>query len=564
MNKNRIAIYSRKSKFTGKGDSVENQVNLCKKYIENELNKDDIIYSTEDILLFEDEGFSGGNTNRPMFKKMMQEVTKRNIQIVLVYRLDRISRSIADFFQLLEQLEKYNVKFISVTEKFGSSPMATAMMGVTSVFSQFEREVIAERIRDNMLELSKTGRWLGGNTPLGFQSQESSHTDHMGKIRKSYKLITVNHEIATVKLIYDKFLELNSLTQLETYLINSNIKTRNNKNYSRFAIRNILNNPVYAVADIKLINYFEGLGCQIYNPQPDYDHQYGIMAYNRTKQIKGRSTKLRDYSEWIIAIGQHQGIISSDNWIKVQNMINTNKDKTFRKVKSTSALLSGLLICKNCGSYMRPKNGRINKEGKQSFYYVCELKEKSNGEKCNMNNLNGLKVDEMVIEQIKQMQSTNSALLTKLAQDKKKLNAAEDTQLAEKEHLQHLTAKNKKEIDNYIKKLSLIDDDDITAMVISNVKKLKEENEEIENKLSELNQHVHLTLANDTTLNYIAQKLASFGDEIESFEVTQQRSYLGTIIEKMEWDGNNVEIYLFGPNSQKRMSKMFPECVDSK
>ena len=561
----KIAIYSRKSKFTGKGDSVENQVNLCKKYIEDKLNRDGILYSAQDILLFEDEGFSGGNTNRPEFKRMMQEVRKRNIKMILVYRLDRISRSISDFSNLLDQLKKYDVEFVSVSEDFGgNSPMATAMMCMTSVFSQFEREVIAERIKDNMLELSKNGRWLGGNTPLGFQSQEIAHTDQIGKIRKSYRLITIEHEISTVKLIYDKFLEFNSLTQLETYLINTNIKTKNNKSYSRFTLRNILSNPVYAIADSLLFHYFEELGCQIYNPNPDYTHQYGIMAYNRTKQVKGRSTKLRDYSEWIIAIGQHQGIINSEDWIKVQNMITANKDKSFRKVKSTSALLSGLLICKNCGSYMRPKNGRINKDGKQSFYYVCELKEKSNGEKCTMNNLNGLKVDKMVIEQIKQMQSSNSGLLTKLAQDKKKLNAVEDTQLAEKEHLQNLIDKNKKEIDNYIKKLALIDDDDITAVVINNVKKLKEENRSLENKLSDLNQNVHLTLANDTTLNYIAQKLTLFGDEIVSFEVTKQRSYLGTIIEKMEWDGNNVEVYLFGPHSQKRMSKMFPQSEDSK
>ena len=152
-------IYSRKSKFTGKGESIENQIELCRQYIAMHFGED----AAENVLVYEDEGFSGGNLNRPDFKKMMTAAKERKIRAIVVYRLDRISRNISDFSSLIEELGRLGIDFVSIRESFDtSSPMGRAMMYIASVFSQLERETIAERIRDNMHELAKTGRWLGG------------------------------------------------------------------------------------------------------------------------------------------------------------------------------------------------------------------------------------------------------------------------------------------------------------------------------------------------------------------------------------------------------------------
>ena len=164
-NEEKIAIYSRKSKFTGKGESIGNQVELCKEYVRNLFGDS---YGDR-CVVFEDEGFSGGNLLRPDFMRMMDEVRKRKFKAIVVYRLDRISRNISDFTSLIDELTKLNVSFVSIREQFDTStPMGRAMMFIISVFSQLERETIAERIRDNMYELAKTGRWLGGNTPIMF------------------------------------------------------------------------------------------------------------------------------------------------------------------------------------------------------------------------------------------------------------------------------------------------------------------------------------------------------------------------------------------------------------
>jgi len=143
----KAAIYSRKSKFTGKGESVENQIQLCK---EHGMKYLDIAES--DFTIYEDEGFSGGNTNRPQFQKLIKDAKAKKFDILICYRLDRISRNVSDFSQLIKDLNKYNVNFISIREQFDTTtPMGRAMMYIASVFSQLERETIAERIKDNMI-----------------------------------------------------------------------------------------------------------------------------------------------------------------------------------------------------------------------------------------------------------------------------------------------------------------------------------------------------------------------------------------------------------------------------
>lgn len=174
-------IYSRKSKFTGKGESIENQIELCRQYIAMHFGEK----AAENVLVYEDEGFSGGNLERPQFKKMMKDSQKIAFAAIVVYRLDRISRNIGDFAKLIEDLGDRHIDFISIREQFDtSSPMGRAMMYIASVFSQLERETIAERIRDNMHELSKTGRWLGGTTPTGYASESLSSVTVDGKVKK--------------------------------------------------------------------------------------------------------------------------------------------------------------------------------------------------------------------------------------------------------------------------------------------------------------------------------------------------------------------------------------------
>jgi len=250
----RFAIYSRKSKFTGKGESVENQIQLCNEYIERNFGS----LEQHTIEVFEDEGFSGKNFHRPEFMRMKSLVGKKNFDYVVCYRLDRISRNVSDFSSLIEDFNKDKVSFICIKEQFDTStPMGRAMMYIASVFSQLERETIAERIRDNMMLLARTGRWLGGNTPLGYESAAVFKETVDGKSKTSFKLADVPDEQTLVHIIFQKYTELRSLTKLETYMMQKQYRTRLNKYFTPIALRAILTNPVYCVADTISYNYFK-------------------------------------------------------------------------------------------------------------------------------------------------------------------------------------------------------------------------------------------------------------------------------------------------------------------
>ena len=415
--KERFAIYSRKSKFTGKGESIGNQIELCRQYISAHYGD----CFADSACVYEDEGFSGGNLERPQFKVMMQEAKKKKFTAVVCYRLDRISRNIGDFANLIEELNELHISFISIKEQFDtSSPMGRAMMYIASVFSQLERETIAERIRDNMLELSKSGRWLGGNTPTGYTSESVSSVTIDGKVKKAFKLKLIPEEAKLVRLIYEKFLETGSLTQTETYLLLNGYKTKHGRLFSRFAIKGILNNPVYTAADQEAYEYLRKKKVDLFAEKEAFDGNHGVLAYNRTLQRAGKTHEMKDMEEWIVAVGKHEGVIAGSVWVRAQLLLDQNKSKSYRKPRSNVALLSGILYCGGCGDYMRPKlSGRYNDQGEQIYSYLCTMKEKSRMKCCGMKNVNGNMLDQMVLEEIRKISEDHDEFQRQLCRSKK-------------------------------------------------------------------------------------------------------------------------------------------------
>ena len=481
----KYAIYSRKSKFTGKGESIENQIELCRQHIK--LHHDNV--AEEDILIFEDEGFSGGNVNRPQFQAMMKQIRANQIQAVVCYRLDRISRNVGDFAKLKDEFDYYNVEFTSIRDDFDTtSPSGRAMMMMVSVFAQLERETTAERIRDNMHELAKSGRWLGGTTPTGYKSTQivgSVTVD--GKERKAYKLDIIKEEAEIISLIFSKFIETNSLTKTDTYLLQNNVTTKNGKNFTRFSIRSILQNPVYMIADQNAWEYFDSLGVEIYAEQSEFDGKHGIMAYNKTIQKSGKSNQMRDMDEWIVAVGKHKGLIAGADWVKVQDMLNQNRSKSYRKPKSNVALLSGLLYCGNCGSFMRPKlSQRTNALGEKIYSYLCETKERSRCQLCNSKNPNGNELDKMICEQIKLISEDSSYFMTNLVNVQKKLEGNREEYNQQLDVLKKELQENEQQIANLVDTLAKTPNTPAFDYITEQINTLHEKNEKIKNRILSL------------------------------------------------------------------------------
>lgn len=537
-----FAIYSRKSKFTGKGESIENQIELCRQYIDLHYSKNDI----EDIIIYEDEGFSGGNTKRPMFKKLMADAQKKKFGAIICYRLDRVSRNIGDFAKLIEELNELKISFISIKEQFDTdSPIGRAMMYIASVFSQLERETIAERIRDNMHELAKTGRWLGGNTPTGYKSEQIQKVSIDGKVRKAYKLTVIYKEADLVKLIYKKFLELKSLTMLETYLMQNNIKTKNSNDFTRFTIKNILQNPVYMIADKDAWEYFKELGVEIYAEENEFIGKNGVMAYNKTLQKTGKTNVIRDIKDWIIAVGKHRGLISGLDWISVQNQLIKNKSKAYRKTKSHEALLSGLLYCDNCGSYMRPKvRNKTNSAGERIFSYLCEIKEKSHKQNCDTKNINGNLLDSKICEEIKKLTGNKNEFIKHLKTTERTIINENKAESIEIKDLNTSYVKNEKEIKKLVESLVNSCDAPANTYITDKINELHDKNEIIKKNITKQERKNIKKDLDESDLAQIKHMLIEFSSIFDLLEKDVKRTALRKIIKKVTWDGKEAKVYL--------------------
>lgn len=542
-NEDRIAIYSRKSKFTGKGESIGNQVELCKEYVRNMFGE----AYPERCVVFEDEGFSGGNLKRPDFQRMMEEVRKHKFKAIVVYRLDRISRNISDFTGLIDELAKLDVSFVSIREQFDTStPMGRAMMFIISVFSQLERETIAERIRDNMHELAKTGRWLGGNAPTGFQSEAVSKVTVDGKTRKSFKLVPIPEEAEIPQLIFDLYTETDSLTAVEAEMLRRRIKTKQGKDFTRFAIKAILQNPVYMVADEDAYHYFMEREADVCFPEEAFDGSYGIMAYNRTDQEKGKTTVLNPVSEWIIAIGQHPGLVPSKQWIKVHESLERNKSKGYRKPRNNEALLTGLLFC-SCGERMYPKlSQRKTAEGAPIYTYVCKMKERSKRERCNRRNANGNILDASIIEQIKSLTEHDSSFLTQLEKSRQFYTGNREQYETQLASLRAEYAQNEKTLNGLIDSLAMMEDSIAKPRVLKRVEQLSEINRDIENRIHELEGLTEANALSDLEFNLLRQMLSMFRTSIDDMSIEEKRAAIRTVVQKVIWDGVNAYVVLFG------------------
>lgn len=541
----KIAIYSRKSKFTGKGESIENQVELCRQHIK--LHNPSI--NDSDILIFEDEGFSGKNVNRPKFQAMIKELRENRIRTVVCYRLDRISRDVGDFAKLKDEFDDYKVEFISIRDNFDTTtPGGRAMMMMVSVFAQLERETIAERIRDNMHELAKSGRWLGGETPTGYKSTQivgSITVD--GKQRKAHKLDIIQEEAETIKLIYAKFLETNSLTKTDTYLLQNNITTKNNKNFSRFTIKAILQNPVYLVADKTAWDYFETMGADIYTEQSAFDGKKGMMVYNKTVQKDGKANRIRNIDEWIIAVGKHKGIIKSSDWVKVQLLLTQNHSKSYRKPRSNVALLSGLLYCGHCNSFMRPKlSQRLNSQGEKIYSYLCETKERSKGKLCNNKNPNGNELDKVVCQQIKLLSEDSSEFFKELEGTKRVLEGSPEEYDQSLSSFKKKLQENEEQIKTLVSAMGKTDGTAAFDYITEQINELHEKSEQLKQRIKEIENLTKNNQYSSADFDILRDLLVSFEKSFDTMNVEQKRQAIRTFVKRIIWDGEKVHIYLFG------------------
>ncbi len=537
-----IAIYSRKSKFTGVGESIENQIELCRQYIEHSYGREEAL----ELQIYEDEGFSGKNTARPQFMHMLQDARKKKFSLIVCYRLDRISRNVGDFAKMIDELNRMEIAFVSIRENFDTStPMGRAMMYIACVFAQLERETIAERIRDNMYELSKTGRWLGGTTPTGFSSESVEKVSVDNKLHRTCRLKIVREEAQLIALIFDKYLETGSLTKTEAYLMQNHYTTKNQLYFTRFSIRSILSNPVYMIADQAAYQYIIANHMRLYSQEGEFDGVHGIMAYRRTLQQEGTSHKALSREEWIVSVGKHEGLVSGYQWIRVQELLELNQSKAYRKPRSNTALLSGLLFCGSCGSYMRPKlTRRYGEDGERIYEYLCSRKEKSGSKCCNMKNPRGNQLDHALVEELKALQPEESMFLPRLEELSHRLLSQQGDRKEESERLMRQQRDAEKEIASLVSSLAKASGTAAEPYILQRINEYHKRVEGIRASLAKAEDSKGCEELSEEELNKMSRELLRFDYILEIASVEQRRAALRSIIKRAVWDGERLQLYL--------------------
>ncbi len=330
MNIREDYIYARQSVDRKDSIGIESQIDFCKYELKGGSCK-----------IFKDKGYSGKNTDRPEFQRLLDEIRKGKVRRVIVYKLDRISRSILDFANMMELFQEYDVEFVSSTEKFDTStPMGRAMLNICIVFAQLERETIQKRVTDAYYSRCLKGFHMSGQAPYGFRLELTT----VEGIRT--KMMVPDPAAADhVRLMFEMYAEPGtSFGDISRYFEENDIKVYGKSLFRPF-LSQLLRNPVYAQADLELYEFFKSQGAAVVNDAADFAGTNGCYLYQGrdVKEDKDRSLK-----DQILVIAPHEGIVSSDTWLKCRKKLMANITfQNGRKARNT--WLAGKVKCGKCG-----------------------------------------------------------------------------------------------------------------------------------------------------------------------------------------------------------------------
>ena len=334
----KCALYTRVSTSM----QAEKDYNSC----ESQRDKiNSYIKSQEDLEIYKeysDPADSGSNTDRPGLKELLKDVATKKIDVILTYKIDRLTRSSKDFYKLIEFFDKYAVSFISVSERFDTSSASGRLLrNIMLTFAEFEREMTAERTRDKMLLRASRGLWNGGYTPFGYKREEG-------------KLFVDKGKAKIVCEIFDKFVTTGSLKQTTDFVLQNQVKNpKTEKLFTINGVFHILRNPAYIGQMIWAKKIYQGI---------------------------------------------HEPIISKELFEHAQTL---TKEKVRKKLLYKEYFVRGLLKCAECGSTMTPyfTYGR----SKRYYYYKCVCVVRNGYKACSIGQVNGEKLEGFLIENLSRL-----------------------------------------------------------------------------------------------------------------------------------------------------------------
>lgn len=341
----RCAVYTRKSSEEGLEmdfNSLDAQREACEAYVVSQRAEGWALLADR----YDDGGYSGGTLERPALKRLLADVKAGQVDVVIVYKIDRLSRAMLDFLNLVELFERHGVTFVSVTQSFNTKDaMGRMALNMLATFAQFEREIIGERIRDKVAASRKRGKWMGGHTPLGYEA-------------KDRKLIVHPEDAERVRSIFRRFVQLKSATLLARELVAAGATNRYGHVLDKGVLYKLLHNRVY-------------IGEAVH---------------------KGTSYP-----------GEHEPIIDRALWDQVHSILKVSPRKRAGYARAQSpALLRGLLFGSD-GAAMSPTANRKAGGKLYRYYYSQTAMKRGAGGDCPARMVPAGEIERIVLEQIRNL-----------------------------------------------------------------------------------------------------------------------------------------------------------------
>ncbi len=449
--------------------------------------------------VYEDGGYSADSLDRPALKEMLRDIRDGKINCVLTYKIDRLTRSVKDFHQLMDVFDRNGVKFVSVTQSLDTqNPMGRLLRNVLLDFAQFEREMTADRTRDKMYQRAQKGLWNGGHAPYGYRAENK-------------RLVVNTEEAVRVRFMFHRFADVPSLARLRDELHQRGWYTRSSGRWSKTAIDQILRNPIYC----------------------------GLVRFNE-ERFKG----------------EHEALIEENLFNKVQSV---RRDRSHGATKlSRVFLLKGLVRCSECGSWMTPHyTQKRHKDGSvyRIPYYRCTKTMHFDNSVCSVKHVNADHVESLVVQKLSEL-SQNEAYLRMTVEElngdlKRKVEPLEKEAGRINKRLEEI----EQEIGRYVKalgqgKISI-------GRLETEISGLEVDKQALQREWDDLERRINESASRDFSAELLQRTLRDFQATFAALAPREQSEALQCVLKQVVVHRSKLQMEVFEleefhPSSQKR------------
>ncbi len=487
----RCAIYTRKSTEEGldqQYNSLDAQRDAGESYIRSQVNEGwEIVHDR-----YDDGGFSGGNIERPALKRLMEDIQAGKIDCVIVYKVDRLSRSLLDFARVMETFDKYSVSFVSVTQHFNTThSMGRLTLNILLSFAQFEREIIGERIRDKLAAQCRRGQWTGGYPVLGYDVDRTERTP---------KLVINSEEATKVRRIFSLYLELKNLLPVVQELDERGWTNKlwhskkglpkGGRAFDKGSVHALLTNPIYC------------------------------------GKIKHKTDLYQ---------GQHQAIVDSEIFDRVQAQLRENGFNRGNRMPSKhGGLLKGLLRCPHCNVAM--VHNMTKRNSIVYRYYTCVRAIKRGRQACKHPSLPAGEIESAVVDQVRDI-SRDIKLRDEIIRQAMAATQQGRTEL-ESHHVQ-LTRQLTRD-HGEMRELAL--DQKPNNSITHRIVDIQERIEKAELELAKVNRQLSDLDKQQLTTEEIQEAFIDFDRVWDALTTREQSQLLALLVSKVEFDQSDCTI----------------------